>query len=207
MKFEVQKATLNDADFIASSMIASSRSSSKKGFFDLLFGDVGEEKLLLLVKNLAVSEKKLYTYYENFVIALSGKERVGLLCGYESKLSVGERLLDVLKDMECSENYENVISVYHTCAGDMGRNRWILDFLVVHDGLDEFEISNALLNKSLLSARLKGYREARSIIELEATETQLMYKNLAFSKMSENRNEYYEEMFHSLGLVVMELHL
>ena len=207
MKFEVRKATVNDADFIVSSMIESSRSSSKRGFFDLLFGEIGDEELQTLVKSLVVHEKKLYTHFSNFVIAQSKGESVGILCGYESKLFSPELLLEVLQSMECSENYESVISIYHSCIGDMGRNRWMLDFLVVHDGLDEFEISNALLNKSLLSARLKGYREARAVVEIESTEIKMMYKNLGFSRKSETRNEFYEEMFHSLGLAVLELHL
>jgi len=207
MKFEVRKATLNDANFIASSMIKSSRLSSKRGFFDLIFGDVGDEKLNELVKSLVVHDKKLYIHFSNFVIAHSTDEIVGILCGYESKLFSDEKLLEVLKEMECSDNYENIISIYHSCVGDMGRNRWMLDFLVVDDGLDEFEISNALLNKSLLTARLKGYREARTVVEIESTEVHMMYKNLGFSKKSESRNEFYEETFHSLGLLVLELHL
>lgn len=207
MKFEVRKATLNDADFIVSSMIKSSRSSSKKGFFDLMFGDISEEKLYAQVKSLVTDEKKLYCHFSNFVVAHSSDKMLGTICGYESKLFAREKFLEVLNTLECSDSYENVLSTYDGCVGDMGKNKWMLDFLTVDDGVDEFEISNALLNKSLLNARLKGYREVRTIVEVESTEVTMMYKNLDFAVKSENKNEYYEEMFHSLGLVILELHL
>lgn len=207
MKFEVRKATLNDADFIVSSMIKSSRSSSKKGFFDLLFGDISEEKLYEQVKSLVTNEKKLYCHFSNFVVAYSSDKMLGTICGYESKLLTRKKFLEDLKTLECSDSYQNVLFTYDVCVGDMGRNKWMLDFLSVDDGVDEFEISNALLNKSLLNARLKGYREARTIVEIESTEVIMMYKNLDFVVKSENKNESYEEMFHSLGLLILQLHL
>jgi len=62
-----------------------------------------------------------------------------------------------------------------------------------------------LMHKSLLTARLKGYRVAQTIIEIGSLESELFYKKLGFKKIAEVECERYKETFGRAGLMLMSL--
>ena len=72
--------------------------------------------------------------------------------------------------------------------------------------IDEFKdvgILKELMQKSLLTARLKGYRIAQTIIEIGSLESELFYKKLGFKTVQEKECELYQEKFGRLGLSLL----
>jgi ribosomal protein S18 acetylase RimI-like enzyme len=59
------------------------------------------------------------------------------------------------------------------------------------------------MQKSLLSARLKGYRIAQTIVEIGSMDNILFYKKLGFHKIKEKECDSYKERFGRLGLVLL----
>ena len=64
-------------------------------------------------------------------------------------------------------------------------------------------VLKALMTKSLLTARLKGYRIAQTIIEIGSLESELFYKKLGFHKVNQIECELYKEKFGRLGLMLL----
>ena len=64
-------------------------------------------------------------------------------------------------------------------------------------------ILKALMQKSLLSARLKGYRIAQAMVEIGSLETLLYYKKLGFKEVKHKKCELYKEKFGRAGLILL----
>ena len=81
----------------------------------------------------------------------------------------------------------------------------MFDFMEEVDGLLDLGILKALMQKSLLTARLKGYRIAQTIIEIGSLESKLLYKKLGFKEVREKECELYREKFGRTGLSLLAI--
>ncbi len=81
----------------------------------------------------------------------------------------------------------------------------MFDFMEEVEGFIDVGILKALMQKSLLSARLKGYRVAQTVIEIGSLEAELFYKKLGFVKSAEIECEGYKEVFGRPGLMLMSI--
>jgi len=61
------------------------------------------------------------------------------------------------------------------------------------------------MQKSLLTARLKGYRIAQAMVEIGSLETLLYYKKLGFKEVRQKECEIYKEKFGRAGLVLLAI--
>ena len=73
------------------------------------------------------------------------------------------------------------------------------------DGFVDVGILKSLMTKSLLTARLKGYTIAQSIVEIGSLETILFYKKLGFHEKKQKECEFYREKFGRNGLSLLEI--
>jgi len=208
MNIIVRKASSEDAEYIAKEIIKSSQNMSNIGLFDLIFNEEGtalEKKLCSLV----VNKSDNLCQYKYFLIAESYGKKIGLIAGYEAKKMKSEFLLDAIRsDYEIDPSKcEVILNTYFSCYAPKNKNSWVLKFLSVVDDIDAFAVARALINKSLLNARVKGYRLGQSSIDIDNVELQEIYKDSSFSKEEEVKNEAFEDLFHSLGIVLYKLHL
>ena len=79
--------------------------------------------------------------------------------------------------------------------------------MAVKDEYHEFSVLKELVQKSLLTARLKGYRIVQTMIEIGSVEAILVYKKLGFSEIDERRSALYEAEFGRPGIVRLQIHL
>jgi hypothetical protein len=207
MNITVRKAGLEDAELIAWAIMHSSRSGKSVGLFDLIFQPADDAALLASLKALTTTSTKSYCHHSNFLIAESGGEAVGVLCGYEPRIATREIFSRALAEVGVDGGYEERIAGYLLCAPEIDRQTWVLDFIVEKPGRESFDILRELVQKSLLTARLKGYRKVQTMLEIGSLQTQRIYEKLGFSFADEKRSEYYKELFGRAGIMRYSLNL
>ncbi len=207
MSIKVRKAQESDAAFIAESIMDSSRGTKKIGIFDLMF-DVADDKALLQgLEKLVTTKTKSYCHYSNFIIAEIDGKIEGTLCGYEPRLATQEILTAALAEIGVDESYQERISAYLLCEPKIDNKTWILDFIHVNPEHKSLELLKALVQKSLLTARLKGYRQVQTLLDIGSVETRLDYEKLGFTYLDEIRSDYFAEVFLRPGILRLSMHL
>ncbi len=207
MGIEIRKAKQSDVELLAWAMFESSRTNKAIGLFDLIFEPADDEQLLKKLRNLAQTDTKSYCHYSNFLVALEDGREVGVLCGYEPRITKNDTLSKALLELGIDESYKERIAPYNSCMLELDRQTWMLDFMEVKDDAHELSILKELVQKSLLSARLKGYRKVQTLVEIGSAEVQLTYKKLGFDVIDEKQSDEYFSTFGSLGIVRLGMHL
>ena len=205
MSVKVEKAKKEDAPFLARMMLQSSRADKAVGLFDYLFKNASDETILQKLEQLLLSEKHCYCYYENFLVARIEDKSVGTLCSYEPRIATKERFIEALVESGCDESVVDRLNAIRECDFDINKRTLMFDFLEEVEGYVDVGILKALMQKSLLTARLKGYRIAQTIVEIGSLETLLFYEKLGFVTKEKKECESYKEIFGRSGVMLLEL--
>ncbi len=188
-------------------MLESSRAEKKTGIFDYIFETGDEDELIVWLEKLSKTETKSYTHYSNFIIAEVDGALAGVLCGYEPRIATHEIFTKALVELGFDEEYKERIAAYLLVEPEIDKNTWVLDFMAVKDEFHEFDVLKEMIRKSLLSARLKGYRKAQTMIEIGSVEARLVYEKLGFHFIDEKQSEHYKEQFGRAGLMRLQMEL
>ena len=129
---------------------------------------------------------------------------VGTLCNYEPRIATKESFMQALSEIECV-NQEERLEVLYACDFELNKRTLMFDFMEEKEGFLDVGVLKALMQKSLLTARLKGYRIAQTIIEIGSLESQLLYKKLGFREVKQLECELYREKFGRAGLSLMSI--
>lgn len=207
MAITVRKASEADSDLIAHAILESSRSGKKIGLFDLVFNTSDNAALLENLKRLALTSTKSYCHFSNFFVALLGGEAIGTICGYEPRIATHEIFSKALEEIGFDESYHERIAAYLLCEGEVDNKTFVLDFMLVKPEFKSIDVYKELIGKSMLTARLKGYRKVQTSIEIGSAENELIYKKLGFTVVDEKRSEYYKEQFDRAGIMRLQMTL
>jgi hypothetical protein len=205
MSIKIRTAKAEDAPFLAQMMLQSSRAEKKTGIFDLIFGSNDDAILLEKLQKLATTEAKSHCNYRNFLIAEMDGKSVGTLCSYEPRISTQETFVKALEEVGCSDDVTDALDVVYACDFDLNRSTLMLDFMEEAEGFVDVGVLKALMQKSLLNARMKGYSRAQTLIEIGSLEAELFYKKLGFNVVDEKECELYRETFGRNGLKLLSL--
>jgi hypothetical protein len=205
MAITVRKAMEADIDIIAQALLESSRGGKKIGLFDLVFNTSETETLLGNLKRLALTSTKSYCHFSNFFIALSDGVTAGTICGYEPRIATHEIFSKALEEIGFDETYHERIAAYLLCEGDMDNKTFVLDFMLIKPEFKSLDIFKELIGKSMLTARLKGYRKVQTPVEIGLVEHEMIYKKLGFTVIDEKRSEYYKEQFDRPGIMRLQM--
>ena len=205
MSIKIRSALQSDTAFLAKMMLDSSRAGKKFGMFDLIFDTTKDEEILEALEKLAQTDVKNHCHYNNFLIAeVDGKE-VGTLCSYEPRIATKQAFVDALKEIGCNDEVEQRLSVIYDCDFELNNRTLMFDFMEELEGFIDVGVLKELMKKSLLTARLKGYRIAQALVEIGSLETLLFYKKLGFKEIKEKECETYREVFGRNGLVLLAI--
>ncbi|MDD3769066.1 MAG: acyl-CoA acyltransferase [Sulfuricurvum sp.] len=207
MALTVRKASETDIEMIAQALLESSRAGKRVGLFDLVFNTSDEEALLGHLKRLALTSTKSYCHFSNFFVAVAGNQNAGVICGYEPRIATHEIFSKALEEIGFDESYHERIAAYLLCEGEVDNKTYVLDFLYVKPEFKTVDVYKELIGKSMLTARLKGYRKVQTSIEIGSAETEMIYKKLGFGVIDEKRSEYYKEQFGRAGIMRLQLSL
>lgn len=205
MSIKIRKAVAEDAPFLAQMMLQSSRAGKKYGIFDLLFETNDDAAVLKCLESLAVIGKNQHCHFSNFLIAEIDAQSVGCLCSYEPRIATREAFVEALKEVGCCENTEEKLEVLDLCGFEKNSRILMFDFMEEIEGFIDVGVLKALMQKSLLNARLKGYRLGQTVVEIGSLETLLYYKKLGFKEVEQKQCELYKEKFGRTGLVLLSI--
>ena len=205
MAIKIRKATVEDAPFLAEMILQSSRAGKKDGMFDLVFQTNDEKIILPRLEQLTQTTAKNQCHYTNFLVAELDGESVGTLCSYEPRISTKDVLIAAFKELGCREDVSDSLEAFYSCAFDLNKRTLMFDFMEEKEGFIDVGVLKELMRKSLLAARLKGYRIAQTIIEIGSLESELFYKKLGFKKVDQKECELYREKFGRAGLMLMSI--
>ena len=204
MSIKIRKALPQDTRFLAEMILQSSRAGKKFGVFDLIF-EKSSRDILDDIESLTKTTAKNHCSYENFLIAEIDGKNVGTLCSYEPRIATRESFFESLKEMGCQDDAHEYLDILNECDFNLNNRTLIFDFMEEVEGFIDVGILKELMQKSLLTARLKGYRIAQTIVEIGSLETLLFYKKLGFKEIEEKECELYKEKFGRAGLVLLAI--
>ncbi len=204
MSIQIKQATAEDSAFLAEMILQSSRAGKKDGLFDLLFETNDDTVILEKLARLTKTTAKSHCHFSNFLIAKMDDKSVGTLCSYEPRIATKETFITALAEVDCVEQEEH-LEVLFACDFNLNKRTLMFDFMEELEGFLDVGILKALMQKSLLTARLKGYRIAQTIVEIGSLESQLIYKKLGFSEVKQLECELYKEKFGRLGLSLLAI--
>jgi hypothetical protein len=205
MSIKIKQAKVEDVEFLAHMMLLSSRADKKDGLFDLIFGTNDDGVIIEKLKQLAQTQAQSHCHYKNFLIAELDGKSVGSLCSYEPRIATKEAFIDALKEIGCDDTIHATLELVYGCDFHLTKNTLMFDFMEELEGFIDVGVLKALMQKSLLTARLKGYAKAHTIIEIGALETELFYKKLGFKFVDELECESYREVFGRNGLMLLSI--
>ena len=205
MGITIKQATVDDASFLAQMILQSSRAGKKDGLFDVLFGTSNDKIVLEKLEKLTQTEAKSRCHYKNFLIAQMDGKNVGTLCSYEPRIATKEAFMQALQEIGCGDEVQEPLAIVYECSFDTNRSRLIFDFMEELEGFMDVGILKALMQKSLLTARLKGYSIVQTIIEIGSLEAELLYKKLGFKIVDKKECESYREIFGRAGVMLLAM--
>lgn len=205
MSINIRKATSADASFLAQMILQSTRADKKIGIFDLIFNTTDDEQILDYLAKLTNTAAKYSCHFSNFLIAEIDGKSVGSLCSYEPRLVTREIFLEALAEIGVNGEESQYLGLMDVCGFALNNRTLIFDYMEELEGFMDVGILKALMQKSLLNARLKGYRIAQTIVEIGSLETLLYYKKLGFTEMKQKECEPYKEIFGRAGLVLLSI--
>ena len=202
MSIKITKATVEDSAFLAEMMLQSSRAGKKDGLFDLLFQTNNNKAILEKLEKLTATDAKSHCHYSNFLIAKMDGKNVGTLCSYEPRIATRETFVRALGEIGC-EDSDDALEVMYCCDFNLNKRTLMFDFMEEAEGFIDVGVLKALMQKSLLTARLKGYTIAQTMIEIGSLESELFYKKLGFKVVTQKECELYKEKFGRVGLMLL----
>lgn len=207
MSITIRKALESDAPLIAQALLENSRRDKKVGIFDYIFNTSDTTSLLESLRKLTLTTTKSYCHFSNFMIAQTEGKSVGAICGYEPRIATHNIFARALEEVGIDESYHERIVGYLLCEPEIDNKTWVCEVMVIEPDYKSFELFKELIAKSLLTARLKGYRKVQTMLEIGSTESELLYKKLGFDLVDEKRSDYYEEQFGRAGLMRLQVTL
>lgn len=205
MNLKIKQATAEDASFLAQMILQSSRAGKKSGLFDILFETDDDAVVLAKLEKLTQTEAKSHCHYKNFLIAQMDGKSIGTLCSYEPRIATKETFEEALREIGCGDEINKPLEVVYDCSFDTNRSRLMFDFMEELEGFVDVGVLKALMQKSLLTARLKGYSIVQTIIEIGSLETELLYKKLGFEIVEKKECEEYREIFGRAGVMLLSM--
>jgi len=202
MNIKIKQAKAEDSSFLAQMILQSSRAGKKDGLFDLLLGTNDNKTILQMIENLTKTSSKSHCHFSNFLIAEMDGKSVGTLCSYEPRISTQEAFVKALEEIGHKDE-DGALEVMYNCDFNLNKRTLMFDFMEELEGFIDVGVLKALMQKSLLTARLKGYTIAQTMIEIGSLENELFYKKLGFRVVEQKECELYKEKFGRLGLMLL----
>jgi hypothetical protein len=205
MNIKIRNANVTDAPFLAKMILQSSRAGKKDGMFDIAFEMDNDKKILEKLEMLVQTQAKNYCHFSNFLVAQMNGKSVGSLCSYEPRIATKDQFIIALREVGCSDKANERLDAFYSCEFNLNNRTLMFDFMEEEDGFIDVGILKALMQKSLLTARLKGYRIAQTIIEIGSLESELFYKKLGLHVVEQKECAQYQEKFGRPGLMLMAI--
>lgn len=205
---QIRRARPEDAQFLAWTILAATRSHRPRSFFDLLLPE-SEQERLDLIEALVLQEKPSWWHWSLFWIAARGSESAAALSGFDPVPLVpanaavpmalqargigGERLAAGIA--RC----QPIIACFHEPAP----GAWVVESVATRPEARGAGLAHALVDHVLAEGRDAGYASSQLTIMIGNTRAQRVYESRGFRITAEKRDAAFEAEIGSPGLAQM----
>ena len=197
----IRQAKAEDASFLSWAILTGSRGEGDIGLFDKFFDGMSEKDILKKLESLVQSSEMTMCHYKNFLVAEEGNKIIGALCGYEPRKYNYEGLFTQLAVLGVEDGKDKMQS-YRLCDKDLDKNTWMIDFVAMKAGFS-LDILKVLIQKNLLTARLKGYRRTQTKVFLSDLTRKMAFEKVGYSTSEENKHDQFELDYNHAGLCIL----
>ena len=215
MNIQVRKCRVDDASFLARSILLAGRAHVSKGIWEIVL-DTSEEECLSFLKHVIVTEiPHLFHYSFSFIAETNDHVPVGSLGGYDPQ-KMGYQALqqafpEVYKKLhlpqEAFQGANERAAKILTCLPKEVDNAWVIDSVVTLPEYRGRGVAELLLRAVLDEGKKLGYPMAQVNMYIGNEPALRLYQKLGFTILEETRDVYFEKKIGSPGMLSLAMKL
>jgi ribosomal protein S18 acetylase RimI-like enzyme len=213
MAFTIRRARIDDANFIARTILSAQRGHVARGWFDIAL-DWPEPRCLAFVEQIATAQTQSWWHVSQFIVAEVDGEPAAALCAMPAAgtVSAGRSAIT-----EVAEHFG--LTASETAAvfrrGAYAAGCWIqggeADWLIEHvASLPMYRgggLVQALIERALVAGKSAGFARASISFLIGNEAAQRCYAKAGFTFAEEKRDRDFEAMTNAAGFRLFERHI
>lgn len=214
MSVAIRNARADDAPFLASVMLMASRSQLPLGLWDH-FVQGNEERCLLFLQKLAVTQMPHLFHHDVFLIAEKDGKAAAGLSGYDpvthGMTSFIQALPEAIQVLGWSRSDFRAaaerMSSYERCTPEDMPGVWIVESVAALPDARKEGLVSLLLDEILKRGRANGYEKAQITVFIGNTPAVRAYEKVGFRYVDEKRDPEFEMTYGDYGLARLMMDL
>jgi translation initiation factor 4G len=196
----IRRATLDDADFIAWTILAAQRGHRPRGWFDIAL-DWPEPLCRAFVRRIALAHKRSWWHTSHFLIAEADGRPAAALCALPAAGSGNDAraaITEVANAAELDPSEMQAISqrgaYARTCWTTGDDDNWLIEHVAAEPSHRGRGLVQALLDHALADGKAAGYRRACIIFYIGNDAAERCYAKAGFTFAEERRDSEFEAL-------------
>jgi GNAT superfamily N-acetyltransferase len=201
----IRRATPDDADFIAWTILAAQRGHRPRGWFDIAL-DWPEALCRAFVRRIALAHQPSWWHISHFLIAETGGRPAAALCALPARGSGKDArtaITEVAKAAELDESEMQAIwrrgAYSRTCWTTGDDDNWLIEHVAAEPSHRGQGLMQSLLDHALATGKAAGHRRACIVFYIGNDAAERCYAKAGFTFAEEKRHPEFEALTGALG--------
>jgi GNAT superfamily N-acetyltransferase len=206
----IRRATPDDADFIAWTILAAQRGHRPRGWFDIAL-DWPEPLSRAFVRRIALAHQRSWWHTSHFLIAEADGRPAAALCALPARGSGNDArtaITEVANAAELDATEIQAISrrgaYARTCWTTGDDDNWLIEHVAAESSHRGQGLMQALLDHALTAGKAAGYRRACIVFYIGNVAAERCYAKAGFSFAEEKRHPEFEALTGAPGFCRFE---
>ena len=215
MNIHIRNGRLDDAHFLARSILMAGRAHVAKGIWEVILG-LPEEQCIRFLQNIALTGPPHLFHYSSYLIAQTpDKVMTGSLGGYNPKLRGYQALQQAIPavykklqlPIEISRAANERAARIMSCLPKEIDNAWVVDSVATLPEYRGRSIAEKLLHHVLAEGKRQGHKLSQVNMYIGNQPALHLYQKIGYTIFEEKRDKYFEENIGSPGMLSLVKHL
>jgi ribosomal protein S18 acetylase RimI-like enzyme len=196
----IRRATLDDADFIAWTILAAQRGHRPRGWFDIAL-DWPEPLCRAFVRRIALAQSRSWWHTSHFLIAEADGRPAAALCalpvsgsGKDAQAAITEVANAAELDATELEAMWQRGAYARTCWTTGDDDNWLIEHVAALPSQRGRGLVQALLDHALAAGKAAGYRRACIVFYIGNEAAERRYAKAGFAFAEEKRDPQFEAL-------------
>jgi translation initiation factor 4G len=196
----IRRATPDDADFIAWTILTAQRGHRPRGWFDIAL-DWPEPLCRAFVRRVALSQSRSWWHTSHFLIAEADGRPAAALCALPARGSGKDArtaIIEVANAVEFDAAKMQAVSARgaysRTCWTTGDDDNWLIEHVAAEPAHRGRGLVQALLDDALAAGQAAGYRRACIVFYIGNDAAERCYAKAGFSFAEEKRDPKFEAL-------------
>lgn len=196
----IRRATPDDADFIAWTILAAQRGHRPRGWFDIAL-DWPEPLCRAFVRRIALAQRRSWWHTSHFLIAEADGRPAAALCALragEATKDAGSAIVEVANAAELSAAEQSAIwqrGAYSSKCWTTGDDdNWLIEHVAAEPSHRGRGFVQALLDSALAAGKAAGYQRACIVFYIGNEAAERCYAKAGFTFAEEKRHPEFEAL-------------